>query len=322
MNSVKNQALYDAVRNFCQASISHLKEVGGPIPARTHEEYVFEGNRMSQTAVQEINWPIFVIQNLSGIVELESYRVAVAEFEKDDKVKNHLHKLVHVGVASVSVDASDCLQDILFHVLKDQDGLTFDKDVLKDAYLSVEDYFYSDTVEYRCIVPLDGFEMEVDRIELGERISVIRLPDDERSKILGNSPMIGSSIRFDNVLFSKFAVEIFVKGQKLVDGGESYLTDNHPDRVAQKLADDVVLGLRLFKSGRFGFSYMLVTSTSWVPRGGGGSARGKSVPIHYRSPRYLLTRSDVEPFLSWWDKFREAHNYGSKSIDTSLRRFG
>jgi len=78
------------------------------------------------------------------------------------------------------------------------------------------------------------------------------------------------------------------------------------------------MALRLFKPGVIGFNAILHYPKIWTTSWGASTSQRY---IFRRPPKYVFEKRELEPFISFWNQFKEAKNQFSNNIKFSLRWF-
>ncbi len=322
---MRNAFLYKTLKEYCKAAVSYLevkaaKPDGLPFTVKEKFEFTEDGG-YSYSYAPEILWHMLVSKAEGDFGRLEVYQKAIQALEGDAQIAKHLNTLVGTKEFRSRVDASTCLRSLLIHLLQEQQNLGFHNVMFDKVYQDFEDYFYRDVVEYRFLSPLNNFQIENERIELSPGFFIIKIPKDEREKMLSQSRQFGLFSQYQMMPFDEYAFELYLKVPKVFGEGSPVPEQEYiPSQVARKQFDEACSALRLFKNGAVSYDYIRVGTTSWELHGGTSTVGlvGRRPSI---GPRYLLSNEEAPEFLKFWHLFQKARRKKQKRIDVALRRF-
>lgn len=318
---MRNASLYNRLKEYCKTALAFLeKKVTGPedLPTAIEEQFEFrEAGEFSQSYITKVEWSRLVSKNEENLTQMDVYRTAVEALEADTEVARHLNTLVGTAETRIRVDADTCLRSLLTRLLEEQQGFDFHEPVFDRVYKGIEDYFYRDWLEYRCLSPLSNFEMEAEKIELSPKFSIIKIPKEEREEILSQSrQLIFPSYQI--VPFNQYAFESYIEVPKII-GDTSPSQESRPSQIARKQFDEAGSALRLFKNGTVSYNEIRVKSSSWqLP---GGFTIGLIVPQLSFGTRYVLSKEEIPDLLNFWNFFQRARRKKRNRIEVALRRF-
>jgi hypothetical protein len=214
------------------------------------------------------------------------------------------------------------LHTIVTQLLEEQGGLSFDEFTFEKLYERVEDYFYRDMLEYRYLAPLHNFRMEAERLELGPKFSIIKIPKEEKEEILSSfSQFPLFDLPYQARPFDEYAFEFYHKTPKMFgDISEAPKEGVLPSQIVRKEFDEVCSALRLFKSGAVGYDYIRIKPTCWTVHGGSytTSSIAARLPI---GAQYTLSNEEASDFLKFWHFFKKARQKKQNRTEIAIRRF-
>jgi hypothetical protein len=327
MITIKNQNLYDALREYCRVACAYLSaKLRSPedLPTTIGQQFKFTGpGEFSHSYVPEVQWFRLIEKHSLDFGRMDVYQKVIEAMKEDIKVAKHLNTLVGTAEMRIRVEAPTCLRRLLTHLLHEQDGLDFDEFKFDKLYEGVEDYFYRDTVEYRYLAPLHNFRMEGERLELSPKFSIIKIPKQEREEILS---YFGEFLPFGFPLyqarpFDEYAFEFYYEVPKIFGNDSPPPKEGAlPSQIARKEFDEACSALRLFKSGATGYDYIRIKPTSWAVHVGAytTSSIAARLPI---GTQYTLSNEEVSNFLKFWDFFKKVRQKRQNRIEIAIRRF-
>jgi hypothetical protein len=260
---MRNRALHDALREFALEAAAHL----------THE--------LQQGA--EI--PFDVVEEPGGGTVLYNYHPLTTEFIEQRWAE--LRQLPALGPAAealgsgaqnylrsqaataAAADSEPALAAMLERIYADATSFEFPEERFERVYAEVEHALYQNTLRTAIVAPLYGFEMEHDRLDLGDGLFLIAGDKlDAPAAAVWSTP--GGEVehgRVPNVL-------CVLRRDVAAD-------DPLPIAEARARFRRLITSLRLFKPGSAGFgplAWARVDEGKWQPlalaHGGGGSGRG------------------------------------------------
>lgn len=321
---MRNLSLYKRLKEYCEIAIAFLEEKvaknqGLPSTVKVKFECAEDGG-YSYTYVPEILWYMLVGRNEQELKQMEIHQSAVQVLRDDLEIARHLDNLVGTEEFRLRLDADTCLRSLLIKLLQEQQGLTFREAIFDKVYEEFEEYFYRDMVEYRFMSPLSNFQTEIEKIELSPGFAIIKIPREERERMLSHSSEPGLFPLYQVMPFNIYAFEFYLKAPKLF--GESHSVrevKKIPSQIARKQFDEACSALRLFKKGAVNYEYIRVGTTSWELHGGTFTTatieRRQSIGV-----QYVLSKDELPDFLRFWNFFQKARRKTRRRIDVALRR--
>lgn len=326
----RNPVLFTALQKYCSQALDHLQNrvrSAHDLPRTiVQRPRITKPNEISQVAEVQLDLVGLLLQEEQNLRHLGGYAAVEQAMRKDDKVARHLDTLVGTSESALRVDVDHCLRRLLGQLLREQTDLRFREETFERIYGTMEDYFYRDTTELRLLAPLNQFQMEVDRIELARRLSVMRIPTHEREEILESSrgflgPIVGAS--GVPVGWEEFTLELFIEASKRF-GDQEASSVSPPSQMADEEFAEVLSALRLFKEGSVGYSAIRITPVGWDPFGGTnwtwGRGRGRESHL---GPRYSLSTEEISSFNGFWTDYRRVVGAKKRTprFSLALRRF-
>lgn len=324
---VRNERLYEALKGYYRRAATmlnrRLRESGDPdefMDVRPRFEFA-EGRRVSQFQSQEVQWWKLVSRNKDGLRELDEFAAVMEALSEDETIAQHLDGQVRFpGYIFGCPDADGCVDKLLGDLLYEQDG-GFDETVLDTFYGRVEAFFYGDRLELRYLAPLSGFWTEEERVELGGRLWILRIPDAERSEMLSASVEAAPFARSLASGLRTHGLELYVEVGKRVgveEGSADEDVETDPNGFARLAFEEACCALRVFKAGEVGFDQIRSRPTCWDPVGA-TICIGPADVESFFPESYVLQRREVGEFLKFWDRWAAADR--GKDLNLAVRRF-
>jgi hypothetical protein len=319
----KDQKLHEALKGHCQEVVQLLAPIikGGATPRRLVNKIELTEQGMSHSYVEETDWMRLVLQKEKEIKALTSYAAATAAMRANPNTESHLDKLVGTLEARTRCDADSCLRSIAIEITKRclGAGEAFESS-FEALYEEIEAYFYSNKVLYRFLAVIEGFSMQSDRIELGNRSGIIRIEKGKREGLLAGGFQFGGFSPASPFATMEYGIEIMMEVPKVIGDAKAEGTSVSSMVQAKERIEEVCSGLRLFKKGNFGFNSVRMEGIGWSPQGGdmvSGSLETKS----FFGTGYSLTGAEGAQLLEWWEMYRQARVTARRGIELALRRF-
>jgi hypothetical protein len=321
---VRNVLLHEALREYCKATLTMLKEkLKGTegFPTGIKEKFeISESGGFSQSYVTEVEWYRLIYRFEEEFKRLDAYQAAVQAMEQDEKISRHLNTLVGTAKTKTTVDCDTCLRSLLIQLLEGQKDLDFQEEQFDRICDQIEDYFYREILEYRYLSPLEGFQMEAERIELNPKFSIIRIPKEEKQGILSESSYsFLTYLSYQAVYFTDYAFEYYLEEPKVFGDATKNSGEALPDRVVMKNFDEACSSLRLFKKGKVGYTNIRRKAKFWEPHSGTviSSLPGREV----LGTEYVLSKGEILTFLDFWRVYQTGRHKEGNRIEIALRRF-
>src|SRR3954470_136878 len=164
---MRNRALHDALREFALEAAAHLThelEQGAEIPFDVVEEpgggTVLYNYHPLTTEFIEQRWP--------DLRRLPAFGPAAEALGSG--AQNYLRSQV---ASAAAADSEPALAAMLERIYADATSFEFPEERFERVYAEVERALYQNTLRTAIVAPLYGFEMEHDRLDLGEGLFLI-----------------------------------------------------------------------------------------------------------------------------------------------------
>ena len=330
VGGVRNADLYDKFRAYCQAAAttlnSKLDESGN------REEFVVNlpGFILQRTGsvepsdTKETNWRA-VLRQWHPEVKVMNESMSVVQALKDDAtVARHLGKAVWFpGWGSLSPGSDTWADSFLIEVLDEADGQYQDA-VFDRLYKRMEAFFYEDQLQLRILAPLGGFTMQDGAIDLGDRLRIVRLTQEDTDEMARAWNFSASRLLYSKPWLAKrrWGFELYLEMDKRVDVAGPEPREEALEEmwmfVANERFNQACSALRVCRRGDVWHDLMLGTLTSWHPSGRpliGGSWNLSRLGWE----EYTLTEADAAKFVKLWKRWGKAEHW--QDLEVAVRRF-
>jgi hypothetical protein len=322
----RDQDLHDKLKDYCQdiagLFIAAIKD--GTVPRRLVNKIEMTEQGMSHSYAEEPDWLRLEIQREKEAKALPSYGGAVEAMRANPNVLRHLDQLVGTTDSRMRVDADGLLRTISLEVMQQCSADRGTGDVFERSfeglYEDVEAYFYSGKVAYRFLAVVEGFAMDVERVELGEGKAIVRIGKEKREKLFAGVYEFGGFAQASPFARMEYGIDVVTEVPKMFGEVRAAGADTSSMVQAREGIAEIVSSLRLFKKGNFGFNSVRMERVGWTPQGGdmvSGGLESKS----FFGMGYALAGVEVAQYLEWWEMYRRARGNPRRGIDLALRRF-
>jgi len=308
---VRNQELYKLYRDFIKASLELLDEFiksGETPPAKIVEDFYFDkrtGSPFSkQIRTRNVYVPYFFfwidahekeLKGLQEFVDCANFLMKFNSIKKEDRGSIEWTYLI----------------SFLIYYLDTAKTLSFNQKMFDQTYKEIEDYFYSDKLNFIATAPLQNFECEVSELNLGNGLKIRKITNQEFSELCRSAKEIGGLLPLHEAMNIEYIIEVPYGIQK----GEP-ISHQEPGEKFDKL----VSALRLFKSGIFGFNILQSKSPSWQPMMG-TTTSGRTFYKTFSGNKYKLTKSESKDFIKFWDEYKTCDFTNNKFLEVAIKRF-
>ncbi len=228
---MKNADLYKALKDCTRASLALLINSTAELPTVTRAKSQATGpGGFSHYFVDETDWSMLVVKNIEGIKHLKEYDDVDSVLQKDATLAKQINGLLigpfHSGMR---FDLDNFLYYLLSKLLREQNGMDFKEPLFDALYENIENYFYRETVEYRYFSPLEQFEMEEEKVDLGNGVCIIKISEEEKEQMFSQARDSWFS-PYSFSAFSEYAFELYATTPKLFarDGEDSDILLKRP----------------------------------------------------------------------------------------------
>ncbi len=306
---VRNQELYKLYRDFIKASLELLDEFiqkGEKIPVRREENLYVERRTANSKAfgTKYVHVPIFwrwVYAHEKELKELQEFIDCTNFLMKFKLIKNKDKESI----------GGMYLLPFLTYFLDTTKTLSFNQKMFDQTYKEIEDYFYSDKLNFIATAPLQKFECEISELNLGNGLKIRKITDQEFSELCRSAKEMGGLLPFHEAMNIEYIIEMPYSIQK-----EEPISSQEPKEIFDKL----VSALRLFKSGIFGFNILQSKPPSWQPMMGTMTSFGTFYKT-FSGDKYELTKSEGKDFIMFWDEYKTCDFTNNKFIEVAIKRF-
>lgn len=317
--TIKNQKLHDVLKEFSQAVayllIQKLTNITPPV--RVVKKISIEGSgRASYYDQAEPDLGRFYITIEKEILALPQTTKALEELQNDSSIAKHINQLIGFeGTGLFRLTADDCLRRFLFPMLNEFNNLTWNEQIFEKYYLSFEDAFYSDVVQYRSIAPLENFSGDFDEVDLGNGLKIIKA-DKKCLEEIWERGEFNPFIDRHNIWTVEYVIQLDYSVKKIIGEGNTTPIGS----LVREQITDVVTALRVFKPGMTGFNFIeSVPLQSSVLIPGIESVGGLSTQP-YRWDKYSLTHKETSQVAVFFKVYKEAKPSLPNYIIVAIKR--
>ncbi len=266
--------------------------------------WVREANGFFRRPLQVIYWPFALRSVLDAAADWQEYKDLQEAVDANPVFARHMNTLVGTFASAQRLELTDIIWFMLWPFLNEEGTRPLSEEELERAYLDLEVSFYSDRVDIVQTVPFHGLRLPIDRFQIDEHNSLVRLDDDEARSFLNHEIQLGpvSSLGFhpeiDNV-----ALRRTLPVPKRI-GPE----DGEPPSAAEEEfigldLSRMLAALHLLTDGRF-IPLGSMTRASGIFGAGTSIARVGSIPAVLHSP-VQLTQEDLSRLKQIWENLNK-----------------
>jgi hypothetical protein len=187
-------------------------------------------------------------------------------------------------------------------------GFDFSEEKFEEIYKEMIEYVYSQERELIYVAPLENFDLlGLDEVKVDD-YKIRRLDEWEIKALIEFGYFLGPTYSpYHGGIENIYCIERIIRIPK-----KEGLMFPLPD------IDDFLTALRLFKAGFAGFNAILQYPRIWRIAWGVSISDKRTFE---RSPKYVFEQKNLEPFISFWNKFKNVKNNFPNNIKFSLRWF-
>lgn len=322
---MRNASLYNTLKEYCKVTIAILNKKLAEkqdLPINIKDKYEFnEDGGYSFSHIPQIPWFMLAIKPEQEVKKRDIYNRSIQALQDDPQIAKHLNTLVGTHESRTRIDVDTSLRALITKLLQEQQDIAFNEQIFDRVYEEFESYFYRDKTEYRIISPLNNFQVESEKVELGSGFSIIKIPNEERAEMLASSREFGAFPQYRVTPFNEYAFEVLLAVPKVFEETIPIRkVKSIPSQTAQMKFYEACSALRLFKNGAVNHEYVRVGTTSWELHGGTLTVDSIGRP-QLIGAKYHLSKEESKEFLIFWDSFQKARKKTLRRIDVALRRF-
>lgn len=321
----RNQELHDSLSAYTSRALEMLSAEVDPsrkpqleetcwVP---HEEHVFK--RVQETRAQ---WSFTIASNYAALKKLPEYQDAHRALYAEPAVASQLDTLVGTCREMMRVEAEQIINAILFKIADQSGALAFDTEIFDAEYSRLEEFFWSDRIQYERFNVLYGFKAPND-VALGEDLAIVRLSDPEVCKMLDLGLPMGHGMGSFTISVARFAIRTRLTLPKLVgearDNDDQLRANEVIHRIDQREAYLIKI-LRLFKTGPVYSTATLQFRDSFVSSGViFGTNRQPRISDHNK---YELSKQELPQLRKLWHQSNNPESTKKRHfLSVALRRF-
>lgn len=241
--------------------------------------------------------------------EFPGYSECSSAFELSELYRKESGYAVEMGVIEDIEDKEILLKEnslpkFLTRYLVKNGEIGYNEEIFNQTYEEFEDYLQSDSIEYRGLAVLDGFDMVPEKLSLTSDLHIRELSEGERSRLRRFTHRSQSPGGFYGIE-KKYTVDKF---------GEERL------ETAANAVNDVILALRLFdKKGDISYTGLVTEPLSPFHIETNPQFRG-GLRQFYGSP-YKLDEQEAEEFVAFWENIGEYLGEAPESYRIAINKF-
>lgn len=250
---------------------------------------------------------------------LDSYLAVTRALRADPDVARHMDTVVGTAQGRIRVDIPTLLRSVLFHLLEGRETILFDEARFYRLFSEIERYFGTTSESLLFVAPLLNFKMAGDRVELGSRFALVKLPEEEIQSIKRDVdrfvPFAGGGALTG---FEECALELYRDEPRVIGHTDPpSLVFSHP---SDDEFGEVLSALRLFKQGSVGYTFVRISRLGWSPTAMTRWHWSHEGEVRH-GPDYALSAEEVSDFSAFWEDFRTARKRRRPRVNLALRRF-
>lgn len=249
-----------------------------------------------------------------ALQQTDLYNRVVNAIEQDEVIARHLNTLVGTAWMSIRIETIGLIRLFLALVLRQIPVKSLQEVTIDHLCQNFEDFFYKNTLPYRCFAPISGLKMEAEKLEISSELSIVKITEAERNGLI--SPPSASPFVQMASASQVFAFEFFKELHKIIGRTDPAIPQEHPLEAIKYIFSEICKVFRLFKKGSLGFNHLWVQNLL-LPIEGISSTFDHAEAIRLYDS-YTLTNEDVPEFLALYDRIKRT---SPKHVEAALRRF-
>ncbi len=264
---------------------------------------------------------LLAIANNLGVKfhEIPEYSKCVSVMLEDPVISKHIDNHIATVNGGFWLSAWDYLSDVIvsqFPSYPNNDVPKFSIERFESTYTDLEQFFYSEGLPESVIAPLQNFDCDQDRIDLGQDLFIRKLTEQEQQSMLNSTNTWLPAFWSINV---KFVLQCNLMSRKAFNVAiPDWVKEFSPLTVLNTAEEKISIALtilRLFKSGAVGISYLRRKCSLNIPFFRNMTA-WQTVHGIYIGSTYNLTKEELPSFHLFWS------NICDKSLEgVAVRRF-
>jgi hypothetical protein len=328
------QALSELLRTFVQEAAVVLSEdqQANPLPVGAGETWERGGDGYFRRVVSSTpEWSWVVVRRWDQVQKLPAYVQASEALVSDHKVGPQMDKLVGaVGLSCQTIEIDHILRSCIETAVTSEGRFSFDLPRFETRWSQIWNTLSSDTLPCVLVAPLPGFSAPNLPVKLDPDLVIDKFIDDEVRQctavgLLPVSPLFPIirpedtvGIRWTAVVRKVVSDEWSAAQSKPKDVG---VFGRRPVRSSSRLADDVLVALRLLKAGSVSSPGTAHSCRAWMLEGG--------IQFSHRPGRefqfgdYTLNEEEVVELQRLWKTLTSGvlESKRFRFLEAGLRRF-
>lgn len=315
---MRNRELHEKYRNFIVASLRLLNKREIPSVGSDKISVQRESDGTKTFITKEVmgpNFSGFVRDHENGIKRLQEFESCLNFLMELDVTKEYFQVGREPKMTREDMGEFYLIPVLLYFLCKNK-SLDSNAKVFEEVYGGVEDFLYTRRSNFLASAPLYNFEMENDVLNLENNLKIRKLSDEELGELCTPDKervFVGCVMPFHEVMRIDCVMEMPYSTEK----GESM-----SDQKVREIFNKLISTLRLFKSGDFGYTRIKSTPLSWQSM--------VAIIMHEVSNKryfgskykqYKLTKSEIEEFKKFWNKFSTLDLSKNKFLEIAIKRF-
>ncbi len=218
------------------------------------------GGQFEKRQITVPDWIVVIYKNIDELKETDEYIELLKLATKDPIISSNVGTLVGTYIGASRIELFDLVLKLVKVFLSNSGVEVYNKIVFDKAYILIENFLYSDYLEFEIITPICGLIIESAPITLSTNLSIVKLEDCEVIEFLKLGLNLGFSMGDNDIIFDihPYAIKKTYQLPKVL--GENYNSKNNDlDKIFKDMDNqNVIDALRIYKERPQHKAYFLV----------------------------------------------------------------
>lgn len=323
--SYRNQELHDALQAYTSRALETLNaevDVGTGFGMEELRWVAHEDKMFKQVQDTRVLWGLAITLNHKLLHGLPEYQELQEVLQGDPVVARQMDTLVGTSLEMMRLDANQISNAIAFRIVHQRRAFEFDTGMFESEYIRLEEFFWSEYIEYESLNVLYGFTAPK-HVELDDNLAIVPLSDAQICDLLDMDIAMGYKISVFVTSVARFAIRARWKLPKVVGEARDEEMRKRAHEIIRRneqREEHLIEILRLFKTGPVYSVAAIRSRNSFFSSGNTFSTNKEPQPSFHN--KYELSNEDLPQLRELWRQSnKDDREKKRRFLAVALRRF-
>lgn len=321
---VRNEKLYSRMLDLTQATLAILaRRIYNDLVVIDESQWFKSDYDTYQKQYVRIPlWAAVIHKSIEEIHALDEYKECLDVLGADPVISSHMNTLVGTFLSSHRIETDSIILRPIYAFLSNEEIKGFELSLFNSEYIKIEEALYSDEIEYCNITPLCGFRMKKELLQVTDKISLVKLTDDEVLTFFRLGLKLGSSLGNEDFVHGihGFGIKVTYRLPKIIGEPDKQIEEMASNKFfTNQYEKETINALRVFKEGKLYPIASIRKSNSIFSSGINFSLEKPVKP--FMNDKFSLSEAECKDFIELHSSISEAKLVDNHFMSVNIRRF-